>query len=150
MKKLLFGAALTFAAATFANAGEHFMIAQKVDSQLAAMSVNTDVYALTEDQINRLHQALQNDGTEARMAAVKVVLDDAGVPMVIEDDPQVAVTMRRSQLLRAVDKERDALDLQGMPLRALSNEQLTKLFFIANSGEPVSNMRILAMEALVN
>lgn len=150
MKNLLLSTALVLATASVAGAAAHTMLANQVDNDLATMSINVDVNTLTEDQVNVLYQALQTEGTNERKAAVESALRDAGVDMSMDEDTMVMVSYPRSQLMRAVNANAADLGIEDVPLRALTDAQLTELYFIGNGSMSGSDMKAAAKAVLTN
>ncbi len=150
MKNLLLSTAVVFATASFASAASHLMIANEVDNELATMSINVDVNALTEDQVNQLYQATQVEDTNERRAAIENVIRDSGMEMTEMDATPVAVSYPRNQLMLQVRNSAVDLGIENVSLRSLSDEQLTELYFLANGNEPEGDKKAMAKAILTN
>lgn len=139
MKKLLLTSAFVIATAGGALAGGHSQQAMMVDNLLSTYAMNVDVSSLTEDQVAELYLALTStdDRAEAQQK-VEAVLNDGNVAYEMEDDIVITVNTPRSTLRAAVQAKATELGIEDVPLRTLTDEQLTQLYLLGNGSESAS------------
>lgn len=150
MKNLLLSTAILLSTATFASAAAHLMISNQIDNELATMSMEVDLSKLSEDEINLLYQATQTEDTNERKAAIESVLRGTGAEIKMMEPTMVMMSYPRNQLMRKVRANEVNLGIENVPLRSLSDDQLTQLYFLSEGSEAESDKKEMAQAIIRN